>query len=123
MQDKGLCNRCDFLAIVERREEAIAMTTHAQSLPLRTSSRVAHRHVVISTQGIGKWFAESPIASFFRTFAAVMLGLTAADWATAAHIGFTDWRTWLIGALAAAVPVIARALNLDDTAFGSVKAK
>jgi hypothetical protein len=99
------------------------MTTHVQSVPVRTSSSAAHHHIVISTQGIGKWFAKSPMASFFRTFAAVMLGLAVADWATAAQIGFANWRIWLLGALVAVVPVIARALNLDDTAFGSGKEK
>ena len=85
------------------------MTTHAT------------HQIVISTQGIGTWFAKSPIASFFRTFAALLLGLAVADWAAAAQIGFANWRTWLLGALVAAVPVITRALNPEDTAFGSGK--
>jgi hypothetical protein len=77
--------------------------------------------IVISTKGIGTWFARSPVASFLRTFAAVLLGLAVADWATAAQIGFANWRTWLLGALVAAVPVVIRALNPNDTAFGSGK--
>ena len=93
------------------------MTAHMYSLPVRTYSS-AHHRVVVSTEGAGRWFAQSPVASFFRTFAAIMLGLMAVDWATGAHIGFTDWRTWLIGVLAAAVPVVGRALNADDPAFG-----
>jgi len=109
MRDKGLYSFCDLLTIVERRKEAVAMTTHEP------------HQIVISTQGFGNWFAKSPIASFFRTFAAVMLSLAVADWGAAAQIGFANWRTWVLGALVAAVPVIIRALNPEDTAFGSGK--
>lgn len=66
----------------------------------------------------GQWFATSPVASILRTFAAVMLSLAVADWATAGALSLTNWQTWVIGALASSLPTILRALNPADGAYG-----
>lgn len=67
---------------------------------------------------MAEWFARSPIASGLRVFLAVLLAALVADWTTAGSISFDRWQTWVIAALASAVPVILRALNPADTAYG-----
>lgn len=64
------------------------------------------------------WFARSPLASALRVFVAVLLAALVADWTASGVIAFDRWQTWVIAALASAVPVIMRALNPADTAYG-----
>ena len=65
-----------------------------------------------------KWFAKSPIGTFLRAFAATLLALAIADWSSAASVSFANWQSWVLAALAAAIPVIIRALNTADTVYG-----
>ena len=67
---------------------------------------------------MGHWLAKSPLASALRTFAAVLLAALIADWTSAGSLAFDRWQTWIIAALSSAVPVVIRALNPSDTAFG-----
>lgn len=64
------------------------------------------------------WFARSPLASALRVFIAVLLAALVADWTSTGAIAFDHWQTWVIAALASAVPVMMRALNPADTAYG-----
>ena len=64
------------------------------------------------------WFARSPLASALRVFAAVVLTLAVTQWVTNGTIDFAAWQTWVIAALASAVPTITRWLNPADVEFG-----
>jgi hypothetical protein len=64
------------------------------------------------------WFARSPLASALRVFAAVLITLAVAQWAAAGSIDFAAWQTWVIAALASAVPTVLRWLNPEDVEFG-----
>jgi hypothetical protein len=64
------------------------------------------------------WFARSPLASALRVFAAVVLTLAVTQWVTNGSIDFAAWQTWVIAALASAVPTIVRWLNPADVEFG-----
>lgn len=65
-----------------------------------------------------KWFQSSPIASFLRVFAAVVLFQAMTDFVRLGHFDFTNLETWLIAGLASALPTILRWLNPEDKAFG-----
>lgn len=65
-----------------------------------------------------EWFARSPLASWLRTFAAIVLAMFIADGADVFAVDATDLRTWLAAAFAATLPTLVRALNPDDQAFG-----
>jgi hypothetical protein len=67
---------------------------------------------------VSEWFARSPLASAARVFLAVFLAALVADWTQTGTIAFDKWQTWLIAAVASALPVILRALNPADTAYG-----
>ena len=64
------------------------------------------------------WFARSPLASALRVFLAVALSMAVADWVANGSINLTSWQTWVIAALASAVPTILRWLNPADIEFG-----
>jgi hypothetical protein len=65
-----------------------------------------------------EWFAASPIASFFRVFIATVLTLAVAEFVQVGYFDLSKWESWLIAALAAAIPPILRWLNPADTAYG-----
>lgn len=67
---------------------------------------------------MSEWLARSPLASAARVFLAVFLAALVADWTQTGTIAFDKWQTWLIAAVASALPVILRALNPADTAYG-----
>ena len=69
--------------------------------------------------GFLRWLAKSPIASFLRVYVATLLSLAIADWSSAASATFANWKTWVFAALAAAIPVVIRAINPADTAYGN----
>ena len=64
------------------------------------------------------WFARSPLASALRVFLAVALSMAVADWVASGSINLTSWQTWVIAALASAVPTVLRWLNPADIEFG-----
>ena len=66
-----------------------------------------------------KWFASSPIASFLRVAFALVVSQAMADFVKSGSFDFTNSTTWIITALAAAIPTLLRWLNPSDTAFGS----
>jgi hypothetical protein len=72
----------------------------------------------VSRNGFKKWFAYSPVASWLRTFAAIVLAMFIADGADVFAVDATDLRTWIAAALSSTLPAIVRALNPDDHAFG-----
>jgi len=65
------------------------------------------------------WFARSPLASFLRTFIAIVLAMFLADGADVFAVDSTDVRTWIAAGFAAALPTVIRAINPVDTAFGN----
>lgn len=61
-----------------------------------------------------KWFATSPIASFLRHFLAIVIASAVAEFAKVGAFDFSNWESWLIAALVAAVPPFLRYLNPVD---------
>ena len=68
--------------------------------------------------GFKEWFASSPLASYLRVFAAILLSAAIADWASAGVINFDSWQTWVISAGVSFLPVLSRWTNTSDKAFG-----
>lgn len=62
-----------------------------------------------------EWFADSPIASFLRTFAAITISSAVSDFVRVGQFEFTNWQAWAISALVAAVPTLLRWLNPQDS--------
>jgi hypothetical protein len=67
------------------------------------------------------WFATSPIASFLRVALALFIAQAMADFVKVGSFDFTNLNTWVISALASAVPGLLRWLNPADPAFGNSK--
>lgn len=67
------------------------------------------------------WFAKSPIASALRVFVAIVLAQMVAEWARVGDFDFSNYKSWLISALVAAVPTILRWINPEDPMFGTGK--
>ena len=65
-----------------------------------------------------EWFATSPLASWLRVFAAVILSAAVADWSTKGAIDFGSWQVWVISALVSVLPTAMRYLNPSDVEFG-----
>lgn len=65
------------------------------------------------------WFADSPIAAFLRTAFAFILGNMIAEFAKVGDFDFSNYKSWLIGALVVAIPPVLRWLNPEDKAFGN----
>jgi hypothetical protein len=64
------------------------------------------------------WLAVSPLASAARVFLAILVTLAVADWVANGTINFGAWETWVISAVAAAIPTVLRWLNPEDIEFG-----
>jgi len=62
-----------------------------------------------------KWFAESPLASFLRTFLAIVVSQAVAHFAQIGRFDVSKWESWLIAALVASVPVLLRWFNPADS--------
>lgn len=67
------------------------------------------------------WLATSPLGSAAKVFLGVLLGAVLLTWKSEGVISFDHWQTWLIGALAVAVPIVINALNPADTRYGMSK--
>jgi hypothetical protein len=65
-----------------------------------------------------EWLATSPLASWLRTFAAIILTMFIADGADIFAVDAADLKLWLAGAFAATLPAAVRYLNPADYAFG-----
>ncbi len=61
-----------------------------------------------------KWFNESPIASFLRSFFAIVLAQAVSDFAKLGKFDFSNLEDWLIAGLVAMLPVALRLLNPKD---------
>lgn len=64
-----------------------------------------------------KWFATSPIASFLRHFATIVLAAMVAEFAKLGTFDFTNWRSWVISGLVAALPAFLNWLNPKDAGY------
>ena len=69
-------------------------------------------------QSFGEWFATSPLASALRVFVVVVVTMAVAQWSATGTFDFTAWQTWVIAAIASAVPPVLRWLNPSDVEFG-----
>ena len=67
------------------------------------------------------WFAQSPIASAVRVAVAFFIGQMVAEWARVGDFDFSNYKSWLIGALVVSIPMILRWINPEDKAFGAGK--
>lgn len=66
-----------------------------------------------------KWFASSPLASALRIAFAYAIGAAVSEFAKVGNFDFTNWKSWVIGALVISIPIILRWLNPEDTAYGA----
>ncbi len=64
------------------------------------------------------WFATSPIASWLRTFVAIVVAMFIADGADVFAVDATDLRAFLAAGFAATLPAVVRYLNPSDVEFG-----
>lgn len=62
-----------------------------------------------------KWFADSPIASFLRHFAAIFLSGMIAEFAKLGTFDLSNWRVWAIAGIVAAAPAFLNWLNPKDS--------
>ena len=69
---------------------------------------------------MGEWLAATPLGSAFKVFLGVLLAAALLTWTQEGQISFDHWQTWVIGALAVALPVIINFLNPSDTRYGKV---
>jgi len=69
------------------------------------------------------WFATSWIASALRVALGYLLATMVAKFVEVGTFDFTDWKSWVIGAIAIATPIILRALNPADPAYGVNKVR
>ena len=65
-----------------------------------------------------EWFATSPVASWLRSFLAIVIAMFLADGADVFAVDAGDLRAWAAAGLAATLPVVVRALNPSDFEFG-----
>jgi hypothetical protein len=65
-----------------------------------------------------EWFATSPIASWLRSFIAIVVAMFIADGADLFAVELSDLRAWVAAGLAATLPVIVRWLNPADVEYG-----
>jgi hypothetical protein len=66
----------------------------------------------------GAWLATTPLGSALKVFLAFLFGAALLTWTQDGQISFDAWQTWLIGAMAVAVPIIINWLNPADTRYG-----
>ena len=71
--------------------------------------------------GFLHWLGDNPLGTFLRAYVAAVVALAVADWSTAASVSFANWKSWVLSALAAAIPVILRWINPADDAYGNGK--
>jgi hypothetical protein len=65
-----------------------------------------------------EWFATSPVASWLRSFIAIVVAMFIADGADLFAVELSDLRSWVAAGLAATLPVIVRWLNPADVEYG-----
>jgi hypothetical protein len=65
-----------------------------------------------------EWFATSPVASWLRSFLAIILAMFLADGADLFAVELSDLRAWVAAGFAATLPVVVRWLNPADVAMG-----
>jgi hypothetical protein len=65
-------------------------------------------------------FLNTPVGSFLKVFASVVLTAFVADLVGVTSFGdvFSGWQAWVIAGLVSAVPVLINWLNPADTRYG-----
>jgi hypothetical protein len=63
-------------------------------------------------------FLNTPLGSALKVFTAVMLTMIVADWTNHGRIDFESWQTWVIAAVASAVPIVVNWVNPLDSRYG-----
>lgn len=67
-----------------------------------------------------KWFATSQIASVLRVMLALVVNAAVTEFVKVGVFDITNWKIWLIGALASCLPMLLRLINPADP-LGTVK--
>lgn len=70
---------------------------------------------------IGNWLATTPLGSAAKVFLGVLLAAVLLTWTSEGQISFDHWQTWIIGAIAIAVPPLINWLNPADVRYGKGK--
>lgn len=64
------------------------------------------------------WFASSWVASALRVALGFILAEMVAAFAKVGDFDFSNWKSWVIGGIVIATPIILRAINPADMAYG-----
>ena len=70
---------------------------------------------------LGTWLATTPLGSAAKVFLGVLLAAVLLTWTSEGQISFDHWQTWIIGAIAIAVPPLINWLNPADVRYGKGK--
>ena len=63
------------------------------------------------------WLATTFWGTTLKSFIAVMISVTVADWTTGG-IHFGDWQQWLLAAIISLAPAVINHLNPADARYG-----
>jgi hypothetical protein len=61
-----------------------------------------------------KWFGTSKLASYLRSFVAIVVAQAVTEFQRIGQFDFTNLSSWVIAALVATLPVLLRILNPQD---------
>lgn len=61
-----------------------------------------------------KWFAESKVASYLRSFVAVVVAQAVTEFQRVGYFDFAKFESWIIAALVATLPTFLRTINPQD---------
>ena len=67
---------------------------------------------------MGNWLATTPLGSTFKVFLGALVAAVLLTWTQEGSISWDHWQTWLIGAIAIAVPPVINWLNPSDSRYG-----
>jgi hypothetical protein len=70
---------------------------------------------------IKEWLAQSPYASWFQAFVAIVISMAIAHWTIDKVIDFDEWQVWVIAALVATLKPLVVAINPADPRWGKDK--
>lgn len=74
-------------------------------------------------QSFQTWLAESPLATYLKSFVAIIISAAVADWAKVGAISLANWQTWIIAGAVSVAPLLVNYLNPSDSRYGRGKAE
>ena len=68
--------------------------------------------------GVVQRYWHGPVGTLVRAYLAAVLTLAVTEWTNAASVSFSNLKTWVLAGLASILPVVIRAIDPKDTAYG-----